>query len=196
MDKLFAPCLYIVLTFLPPKKGQPIPSLYKGKRFNIAFCSSVDTWHNLVSLDLSHNMITALHVSTQAHTHTHTIFALSSSLQPNICKCSKLKRLFLSGKYMCHSLIPSLKQLCCYNPPPSLLLLLPLPIDNRLNFEGIPAGIGKLTNLEHFVAARNKLECVPEGLCHCYSLRSLVLTSNCLLTLPEAIHFLKLEVCP
>jgi Leucine-rich repeat (LRR) protein len=104
--------------------------------------SLIDTWHNLVTLDLSHNMITALH--------------------PNICKCSKLKRLFLS--------------------------------DNRLNFEGIPAGIGKLSNLVHFVAARNKLECVPEGLCHCYSLKSLVLTSNCLLTLPEAIHFLKLEV--
>jgi Leucine-rich repeat (LRR) protein len=103
--------------------------------------SLIDTWHNLVTLDLSHNMITALH--------------------PNICKCSKLKRLFLS--------------------------------DNRLNFEGIPAGIGKLSNLVHFVAARNKLECVPEGLCHCYSLKSLVLTSNCLLTLPEAIHFLKLE---
>ena len=66
--------------------------------------------------------------------------------------------------------------------------------DNRLNFEGIPAGIGKLSSLVHFVAARNKLECVPEGLCHCYSLKSLVLTSNCLLTLPEAIHFLKLEV--
>jgi Leucine-rich repeat (LRR) protein len=103
--------------------------------------SLIDTWHNLVTLDLSHNMITALH--------------------PNICKCSKLKRLFLS--------------------------------DNRLNFEGIPAAVGKLANLKCFVAARNRLECVPEGLCHCYSLRSLVLTSNCLLTLPEAIHFLKLE---
>ena len=44
------------------------------------------------------------------------------------------------------------------------------------------------------MAARNKLECVPEGLCHCYSLKSLILTSNCLLTLPEGVHFLKLEV--
>ena len=77
-----------------------------------------------------------------------------------------------------------------FHSRPLFLLL----TDNRLNFEGIPAGIGKLSNLVHFVAARNKLECVPEGLCHCYSLKSLVLTSNCLLTLPEAIHFLKLEV--
>ena len=83
------------------------------------------------------------------------------------------------------SLVPS--------PTPSLSLS-PSPSDNRLNFEGIPAAIGKLTSLEHFVAARNKLECVPEGLCHCYSLKSLILTSNCLLTLPEAVHFLKLEV--
>ena len=47
---------------------------------------------------------------------------------------------------------------------------------------------------EHFVAARNCLECIPEGLCRCYSLKKLILTSNKLLTLPEAIHYLKLEV--
>lgn len=44
------------------------------------------------------------------------------------------------------------------------------------------------------MAARNCLECIPEGLCRCYSLKRLILTSNKLLTLPEAIHFLKVEV--
>lgn len=67
-------------------------------------------------------------------------------------------------------------------------------VDNRLTFEGIPAAIGKLTELEHFIAGRNQLACIPEGICRMYSLKRLVLTSNCLLTLPEGIHFLKLEV--
>ena len=66
--------------------------------------------------------------------------------------------------------------------------------DNRLTFEGIPPAIGKLTELEHFLAARNQLECIPEGLCRCYNLKKLILTSNCLLTLPEGIHYFKLEV--
>lgn len=103
--------------------------------------SLIDTWQLIVTLDLSFNQISALH--------------------PNICKCVKLKRLFLN--------------------------------DNRLSFEGIPAGIGKLAELEHFVAARNQLECIPEGICRLYSLKRLILTSNCLVTLPEGIHFLKLE---
>ena len=67
--------------------------------------------------------------------------------------------------------------------------------DNRLSFEGIPAAIGRLSELEHFMAARNQLECIPEGMCRMYALKKLVLSSNCLVTLPEGIHFLKLQVC-
>jgi Leucine-rich repeat (LRR) protein len=37
--------------------------------------------------------------------------------------------------------------------------------DNQLDFEGIPSGIGKLSNLEVFSAANNQLEMIPEGLC-------------------------------
>ncbi len=69
-----------------------------------------------------------------------------------------------------------------------------LHVDNSLSFEGIPPGIGKLSALEHFIAARNHLECIPEGICRLYGLKKLILTSNCLVTLPEGIHFLKLEV--
>lgn len=36
---------------------------------------------------------------------------------------------------------------------------------NRLDFEGIPSGIGKLGALEVFSASNNQLEMIPEGLC-------------------------------
>jgi len=67
-------------------------------------------------------------------------------------------------------------------------------LDNNLSFEGIPGAIGKLTDLEHFIAARNQLKCIPEGMCRMYFLKRLVLTSNSLVTLPEGLHHLKLEV--
>lgn len=41
--------------------------------------------------------------------------------------------------------------------------------NNQLFFEGIPAGIGKLHNLEVFSAAYNQLEMIPEGLCRYYN---------------------------
>lgn len=107
--------------------------------------------------------------------------SLFLSLQPNICKCVKLKRLFLNGMMYVGTVS-------------RLLIVLFAFIDNRLSFEGIPAGIGKLVDLQHFIASRNQLECIPEGICRLYALKRLVLTSNCLVTLPEGIHFLKLEV--
>ncbi|KFP04784.1 Protein flightless-1, partial [Calypte anna] len=61
---------------------------------------------------------------------------------------------------------------------------------NKLDFDGIPSGIGKLINLEEFMAANNNLELIPESLCRCSKLRKLVLNKNRLVTLPEAIHFL------
>ena len=36
---------------------------------------------------------------------------------------------------------------------------------NELDFSGIPAGIGKLSELEVFSAANNNLETIPEGIC-------------------------------
>ncbi|XP_072337333.1 protein flightless-1 homolog isoform X2 [Scyliorhinus torazame] len=61
---------------------------------------------------------------------------------------------------------------------------------NKLDFDGIPSGIGKLASLEEFMAANNNLELVPESLCRCGKLKKLVLNKNRLVTLPEAIHFL------
>ncbi|XP_067859190.1 protein flightless-1 homolog [Heptranchias perlo] len=61
---------------------------------------------------------------------------------------------------------------------------------NKLDFDGIPSGIGKLASLEEFMAANNNLELIPESLCRCGKLKKLVLNKNRLVTLPEAIHFL------
>ncbi|XP_056309960.1 protein flightless-1 homolog [Danio aesculapii] len=66
---------------------------------------------------------------------------------------------------------------------------------NKIDFDGLPSGVGKLSNLVEFMAANNNLELVPEGLCRCGKLKKLVLNKNRLVTLPEAIHFLtELEV--
>lgn len=66
---------------------------------------------------------------------------------------------------------------------------------NKLDFDGVPPGVGKLSNLTEFMAANNNLELIPEGLCRCGKLKKLVLNKNRLVTLPEAIHFLtELEV--
>uniref|UniRef100_A0A673INB6 Protein flightless-1 homolog n=1 Tax=Sinocyclocheilus rhinocerous TaxID=307959 RepID=A0A673INB6_9TELE len=61
---------------------------------------------------------------------------------------------------------------------------------NKIDFDGLPSGVGKLSNLVEFMAANNNLELVPEGLCRCGKLKKLVLNKNRLVTLPEAIHFL------
>ena len=61
---------------------------------------------------------------------------------------------------------------------------------NKLDFEGIPSGIGKLGYLQVFSASHNQLEMIPEGLCRCGSLKKLILNRNRLITLPDAIHLL------
>lgn len=66
--------------------------------------------------------------------------------------------------------------------------------NNRLDFEGVPSGIGKLSALEIFSAASNRLEMIPEGLCRCGSLKKLILSSNRLITLPDTIHLSELQV--
>ena len=74
--------------------------------------------------------------------------------------------------------------------------------ENLLTFEGIPAGIGKLSNLQQFQAAANQLTTIPEGIARCGKLKYLNLNSNCLLTLPASIHYISdqceinVEYCP
>lgn len=61
---------------------------------------------------------------------------------------------------------------------------------NELDFDGIPSGIGKLSNLEVFDASYNNLEMIPEGVVRCGRLKKLLLSNNRLVTLPDAIHLL------
>ena len=65
--------------------------------------------------------------------------------------------------------------------------------ENRLDFEGIPSGIGKLVEMVVFSAADNRLEMIPESLCRCGALKRLILARNRLITLPDAIHLTELE---
>lgn len=66
---------------------------------------------------------------------------------------------------------------------------------NEIDFDGIPSGIGKLSNMEVFIASNNNLEMIPEGVVRCGRLKKLNLSHNRLITLPDAIHLLNdLEV--
>ncbi|CAG0886127.1 unnamed protein product [Darwinula stevensoni] len=62
---------------------------------------------------------------------------------------------------------------------------------NRLTFEGLPAGMGKLGSLQVFSASNNQLEMIPEGLCRCGQLKVLDLRNNQLITLPDTIHLIQ-----
>ena len=50
--------------------------------------------------------------------------------------------------------------------------------ENKLDFAGIPSGMGKLVSLEIFSAADNQLEMIPEGLCRCGALKKLILARS------------------
>lgn len=63
--------------------------------------------------------------------------------------------------------------------------------DNKLDFEGIPSGVGKLGSLEVFSASNNQLEMIPEGLCRYVSLATILYSVTLsYLTLPECLKFI------
>lgn len=102
-----------------------------------------DTWVNLETLNLSRNNLTALPVST--------IWDKGSQM-------SIYLRYSYHAGYWC--------QFCLKGSLHKLSSLKKLYLNsNKLDFEGIPANIGKLHNLEIFSAAYNNLELIPEGLC-------------------------------
>lgn len=41
---------------------------------------------------------------------------------------------------------------------------------NKLDFDGVPPGVGKLSSLTEFMAANNNLELIPEGLCRYHTI--------------------------
>lgn len=110
---------------------------------SMGFFFFTDTWVNLETLNLSRNNLTALPVST--------IWDKGSQM-------SIYLRYSYHAGYWC--------QFCLKGSLHKLSSLKKLYLNsNKLDFEGIPANIGKLHNLEIFSAAYNNLELIPEGLC-------------------------------
>ncbi|XP_046966291.1 protein flightless-1 [Vanessa cardui] len=146
--------------------------------------TSLDTLCNLSDVDLSKNALTKV---------PDALYSLQN-----------LKRLNLSDNEITEisTAMDIWQKLESFNLSRNKLTVLPASLcklqnlrrlhvdDNKLDFEGIPSGIGKLGNLEVFSAANNVLEMIPEGLCRCGSLKKLNLSCNKLITLPDAIHLL------
>ncbi|CAB3227143.1 unnamed protein product [Arctia plantaginis] len=146
--------------------------------------SSLDTLSNLSDVDLSKNALTKV---------PDALYSLLS-----------LKRLNLSDNEITEisAAMDNWQKLESLNLSRNNLTALPASMcklqnlrrlhvdDNKLDFEGIPSGIGKLGSLEVFSAANNVLEMIPEGLCRCGSLKKLNLSCNKLITLPDAIHLM------
>ena len=143
---------------------------------------------NLTDVDLSQNQLTRIPDGILSLTNLKRLNLGSNEIEevsPAIEQWSQLETLILSRNKI--TALPS--GLCKLNKLKKLYLC-----DNQLDFEGIPAGIGKLSALEVFSAADNNLEMVREGLCRCASLKKLILARNKLITLPDAIHLTELLV--
>ncbi|KAI6200973.1 hypothetical protein M3Y96_00791600 [Aphelenchoides besseyi] len=61
---------------------------------------------------------------------------------------------------------------------------------NRIIFEGMPASIGKLMQLQVLYLSHNKLKLVPEGITRCVKLQRVKLDNNALLLIPDGIYLL------
>ncbi|XP_060063340.1 protein flightless-1 homolog [Ylistrum balloti] len=148
------------------------------------FPSGLDTLTNLQDVDLSNNDL--------------------PRVPETLYKVSSLKRLNLSGNQITELslVIDTWIHLETLNLSRNKLTALPSSLhklaslkklylnSNLLDFEGIPANIGKLHNLEIFSATNNQLEMIPEGLCRCGKLKRLLLNGNKLITLPDILHLL------
>lgn len=180
------PLMHAQLRQLPAMTALQTLHLKNTQRTQSNLPTSIEGLNSLSDVDLSLNDLTRV---------PECLYTLSS-----------LKRLNLSGNQISElSLcIDQWTQLETLNLSRNLLTSLPSAIckltklkklymnSNKVDFDGIPSGIGKLTSLEEFMAANNNLELIPESLCRCSKLKKLVLNKNRLVTLPEAVHFLTL----
>ncbi|XP_030381429.1 protein flightless-1 [Scaptodrosophila lebanonensis] len=170
---------------LPSLQNLEVLSMSNTQRTLLNFPTTLDSLANLSELDLSHNSLPKV---------PDCVYNVATLIRLNLSD-NEINELSASIEFWqrLESLNVSRNQLTTL--PPALCKLPKLRRlfvnDNKLNFEGIPSGIGKLGTLEVFSAANNLLEMVPEGLCRCGALKELNLSSNRLITLPDAIHLLE-----
>jgi len=178
------PLLHAQLRQLPSMVELTTLSLRNTQRNLSNFPANLNALRNLVDVNLAHNSLTRV---------PDSLYALGT-----------LERLNLSYNEIdeVSLLVDSWVRLQTLNLSNNLLTSLPASIsklqalrrlyinDNKLDFEGIPTGIGKLLSLEHFSASDNILEIVPESLFRCIKLKKLILANNQLVSLPVSVHHL------
>ncbi|XP_042294344.1 protein flightless-1 homolog [Sceloporus undulatus] len=178
------PLLHAQLRQLPAMVALQTLHLRNTQRTQSNLPTSLDSLTNLADVDLSCNDLSRVPECLYTLANLRRL-NLSTNQISELSLCidqwTHLETLNLS-----RNLLTSLPSAIC-----KLTKLKKLYLNtNKLDFDGIPSGIGKLANLEEFMAANNNLELIPESLCRCGKLKKLVLNKNRLVTLPEAIHFL------
>lgn len=151
------------------------------------FPTTIDQVINLVELDISQNNLSKIPETCYNLVNLKRLNLSENEVKeisPQIELLQKLEVLNLSRNQL-----ESLPASIC-----KLSRLRQLYVnENNLNFDGIPAGIGKLGCLEIFSASYNEIEMIPEGLCRCGKLKKLNLSFNKLITLPESIHLAEFD---
>ncbi|XP_041364511.1 protein flightless-1 homolog isoform X2 [Gigantopelta aegis] len=178
------PLIHAQLRQLPALTALQTLQMRNTQRTLANFPTGLDTLTNLQDVDLSHNDLPRV---------PEALYKLISLKRLNLSNnCIQELSLMIDVWVNLETLNLSRNKLICL--PMSLHKLVSLKKlyvnCNQLDFEGIPANIGKLHNLEVFSAAQNNLEMIPEGLCRCGKLKKLILINNRLVTLPNILHLL------
>ncbi|XP_063791018.1 protein flightless-1 homolog [Pseudophryne corroboree] len=178
------PLMHAQLRQLPAMVALQTLHLRNTQRLQSNIPTSLEGLSNLSDVDLSMNDLTRLPECLYTLANLKRL-NLSSNQISELSLCidqwTQLETLNLSRNQL--TSLPS--AICKLSKLKKLYLN-----SNKLDFDGIPSGIGKLSSLEEFMASNNNLELIPESLCRSVKLRKLVLNKNRLVTLPEAVHFL------
>ncbi|XP_021572418.1 protein flightless-1 homolog [Carlito syrichta] len=178
------PLLHAQLRQLPAMMALQTLHLRNTQRTQSNLPTSLEGLSNLADVDLSCNDLTRV---------PECLYTLPSLRRLNLSS-NQITELSLCIDQWVHVETLNLSRNLLTSLPSAICKLTKLKKlylnSNKLDFDGLPSGIGKLTSLEEFMAANNNLELIPESLCRCPKLRRLVLNKNRLVTLPEAIHFL------
>lgn len=146
--------------------------------------SSLETLTNLTDLDLSHNELPRVPDALYSLTNLRRLNLSNNVITELLLALGTchftLRRMIASSRtdmVLLFSQIDVWQKLISLNLSDNLLTSLPAALcklsslrqlylnNNKLKFDGIPSGIGKLSCLEVFSAAGNELEMIPESLC-------------------------------